>query len=40
MAAEQTPDNPQWFQGTADAVRQCLRHLENNEFDHVLILIR
>ncbi len=38
MAAEQTPDNPQWFQGTADAVRQCLRHLENNEFDHVLIL--
>ena len=38
MAAEQTPDNPQWFQGTADAVRQCLRHLENNDFDHVLIL--
>ena len=38
MAAEQTPDNPQWFQGTADAVRQCLRHMENNEFDHVLIL--
>jgi glucose-1-phosphate adenylyltransferase len=38
MAAEQTPDNPQWFQGTADAVRQCLRHLQNNEFNHVLIL--
>src|ERR1700712_4877303 len=38
MAAEQTPDNPQWFQGTADAVRQCLRHLIVNEFDHVLIL--
>lgn len=38
MAAEQTPDNPQWFQGTADAVRQCLRHLEDNDFDHVLIL--
>ena len=38
MAAEQTPDNPQWFQGTADAVRQCLRHLQSNEFDHVLIL--
>lgn len=38
MAAEQTPDNPQWFQGTADAVRQCLRHLEASEFDHVLIL--
>src|ERR1044071_2063012 len=38
LAAEQTPDNPSWFQGTADAVRQCLRHLESNEFDHVLIL--
>ncbi len=38
MAAEQTPDNPQWFQGTADAVRQCLRHLQNNEFEHILIL--
>jgi len=38
MAAEQTPDNPQWFQGTADAVRQCLRHIQNNQFDHVLIL--
>ena len=38
IAAEQTPDNPQWFQGTADAVRQSLRHLANYEFDHVLIL--
>jgi len=38
LAAEQTPDNPQWFQGTADAVRQCLRHLSNFEFEHVLIL--
>lgn len=38
IAAEQTPDNPQWFQGTADAVRQSLRHLESYQFDHVLIL--
>lgn len=38
LAAEQTPDNPQWFQGTADAVRQSLRHVSNFEFDHVLIL--
>ncbi|MDQ2719599.1 MAG: glucose-1-phosphate adenylyltransferase [Bacteroidota bacterium] len=38
LAAEQTPDNSAWFQGTADAVRQCLRHLDNHEFDHVLIL--
>jgi glucose-1-phosphate adenylyltransferase len=27
LAAEQTPDNPNWFQGTADAVRQSLKHL-------------
>src|SRR5215468_1951921 len=26
LAAEQTPDNANWFQGTADAVRQALRH--------------
>ncbi len=38
LAAEQTPDNPQWFQGTADAVRQSLRHLDSLQFDHVLIL--
>ena len=23
LAAEQTPDNPNWYQGTADAVRQA-----------------
>lgn len=38
LAAEQTPDNPAWYQGTADAVRQCLHHLDNHEFDYVLIL--
>src|SRR4249919_416088 len=38
LAAEQTPDNPTWFQGTADAVRQCLRHIRNNDYDYVLIL--
>ena len=38
MAAEQTPDNPQWFQGTADAVRQSLRHLGSFDCEHVLIL--
>ena len=26
LAAEQTPDNPNWYQGTADAVRQAARH--------------
>ncbi|MFT3844497.1 MAG: glucose-1-phosphate adenylyltransferase [Lacibacter sp.] len=38
LAAEQTPDNSGWFQGTADAVRQCLRHVEQQEADYVLIL--
>ena len=38
IAAEQTPDNPNWFQGTADAVRQSLRHIGNNDFEYVLIL--
>src|SRR4029453_16398134 len=38
LAAEQTPDNPQWFRGTADAVRQSLHHVYNFEFDYVLIL--
>ncbi|MFI5193797.1 MAG: glucose-1-phosphate adenylyltransferase [Chitinophagales bacterium] len=38
LAAEQTPDNPTWYQGTADAVRQCLRHLGPFEGDYILIL--
>ncbi|MEN9549796.1 MAG: glucose-phosphate adenylyltransferase [Bacteroidota bacterium] len=38
LAAEQTPDNPTWFQGTADAVRQGLRHIEAFDSDYVLIL--
>jgi glucose-1-phosphate adenylyltransferase len=38
IAAEQTPDNPAWFQGTADAVRQSLRHIGQQDFSHVLIL--
>ncbi len=38
IAAEQTPDNPAWFQGTADAVRQSLRHMSQQDFDYVLIL--
>jgi glucose-1-phosphate adenylyltransferase len=38
LAAEQTPDNPTWFQGTADAVRQCMTHFMNHEFDYALIL--
>ena len=38
LAAEQTPDNATWFQGTADAVRQSIRHIEKNDFEYVLIL--
>ena len=38
LAAEQTPDSPGWFQGTADAVRQSLKHIEKNDFEYILIL--
>ncbi len=38
LAAEQTPDSLGWFQGTADAVRQSLKHIGNNEFEYLLIL--
>ena len=38
LAAEQTPDNPTWFQGTADAVRQGLRHISPFESEYILIL--
>lgn len=38
LAAEQTPDNPGWYQGTADAVRQCLRHVQQHDAEYVLIL--
>jgi glucose-1-phosphate adenylyltransferase len=38
LAAEQTPDNPNWYQGTADAVRQAARHLVRYEAEYYLIL--
>src|SRR6187401_645052 len=38
LAAEQTPDNPNWYQGTADAVRQEARHFERYDADYYLIL--
>jgi glucose-1-phosphate adenylyltransferase len=38
LAAEQTPSNVGWFQGTADAVRQSLHHLSVHDFEYVLIL--
>jgi glucose-1-phosphate adenylyltransferase len=38
LAAEQTPDNPHWFQGTADAVRQAARHFIYHDAEYYLIL--
>ena len=38
LAAEQTVQNQGWFQGTADAVRQCMHHIVSHEFDYILIL--
>lgn len=38
LAAEQTKDNPEWFQGTADAVRQMLPHLRDWRVNTLLIL--
>ncbi len=38
LAAEQTPDNKGWFQGTADAVRQSLHHFKGYESDYIMIL--
>ena len=38
LAAEQTPESGQWFQGTADAVRQVLPHIRDWRIDNLLIL--
>ncbi|MEX2456264.1 MAG: glucose-1-phosphate adenylyltransferase [Balneolaceae bacterium] len=38
LAAEQTPKSQNWFQGTADAVRQSIHHMAKHDYEHVLIL--
>jgi glucose-1-phosphate adenylyltransferase len=38
LAAEQTEDGDHWFQGTADAVRQSLRHMRRQQAKEILIL--
>jgi glucose-1-phosphate adenylyltransferase len=38
LAAEQTPSNKGWFQGTADAVRQSMHHFKSIDYDYMLIL--
>ncbi|MEM7145680.1 MAG: glucose-1-phosphate adenylyltransferase [Verrucomicrobiota bacterium] len=38
LAAQQTPTGAQWYQGTADAVRQNLRYFLRREYEYFLIL--
>ncbi|MBE9490796.1 MAG: glucose-1-phosphate adenylyltransferase [Bacteroidetes bacterium] len=38
LAAEQTISSGDWFQGTADAVRQSMHHFLNHDFEYALIL--
>ncbi|MEO7276214.1 MAG: glucose-1-phosphate adenylyltransferase [Vicinamibacterales bacterium] len=38
LAAEQTPESSNWFQGTADAVRQAARHFTGYDAEYFLIL--
>src|SRR5919205_466139 len=38
LAAQQTPSGAEWYQGTADAVRQNMRYFLERPFDYYLIL--
>ncbi len=38
LAAEITPERPDWFQGTADAVRQSFHHLDDYKGETILVL--
>ena len=38
LAAQQTPEDSRWYQGTADAVRQNLRYFLERPYEHYLIL--
>ena len=38
LAAEQTKESEEWFQGTADAVRQVLMHLKDLNVENLVIL--
>src|SRR5918911_681388 len=38
LAAQQTPEHADWYQGTADAVRQNMRYFLERPWDHFLIL--
>jgi glucose-1-phosphate adenylyltransferase len=38
LAAQQTASSTSWYQGTADAVRQNLRHFDSTDYEYILIL--
>ncbi|TWT56918.1 Glucose-1-phosphate adenylyltransferase [Thalassoglobus neptunius] len=38
LAAQQTNDGADWYQGTADAVRKQVRYLQQSDIEYVLIL--
>ncbi|MFA5362361.1 MAG: glucose-1-phosphate adenylyltransferase [Candidatus Omnitrophota bacterium] len=38
IAAEQSGEQSDWFQGSADAVRKCLRHLNVPKIKYILVL--
>jgi glucose-1-phosphate adenylyltransferase len=38
MAAEQSMESADWFQGSADAVRRCLKHFNNPLIKYILVL--
>jgi len=38
LAAEQTAEGNDWYQGTADAIRKAMRHLSGRGVEHLLIL--
>jgi len=38
LAAQQTPEHSDWYQGTADAVRQNMRYFLERPFDYYLVL--
>jgi glucose-1-phosphate adenylyltransferase len=38
LAAEQSIEHGDWFQGSADAVRKCLRHFGDPRIEYILIL--
>ncbi|MDQ2867469.1 MAG: glucose-1-phosphate adenylyltransferase [Verrucomicrobiota bacterium] len=38
LAAQQTPEGSEWYQGTADAVRQNMRYFLERPFDYFVVL--